>query len=200
MQATVHTTWFGIDRIKLALVAAGVLVSSIAVTSTISLTDVGGDEANSRAQDVAVVEPAHRPTDRGAGLAWQHNVSWASNGTEALEANGLPIAPHTAADSSLDRADQLAQFFEAKLARQAALEAPAWDHATWTASPGHAGFIDLSTSRLDRRTQMERFYVAKNARQDALELEASTLAERTAQSEVMRRYFAHKEAQIDARP
>jgi hypothetical protein len=130
MQATVRTTWFGIDRMKFTLVAAGILLSGITATATLSLTDDGGDEGRSASRDIAVVEPAHRPMERGAGLAWQHNMSRAGNDTEALEANGLPIAPHAASDSSLDRADQMARFFDAKLT------------VTRTYFPGHAGFIN----------------------------------------------------------
>ena len=42
MQATVRTTWLGFDRIKVALVAAGILASTFAGAATITLIDDGG--------------------------------------------------------------------------------------------------------------------------------------------------------------
>ena len=93
MQATVQTTWFGIDRIKLTLVATGILVTGLTATTVLSLTDINGDEARSSARDIAIVEPAQRPMDRGGIRTWERGTSPASTDTSTLEANGLPIAP-----------------------------------------------------------------------------------------------------------
>ncbi len=49
MQATVQTTWLGIDRIKLTLVAAGILASTVAGAAVITMIDDGGTVAPSRA-------------------------------------------------------------------------------------------------------------------------------------------------------
>jgi hypothetical protein len=135
MQATGRTTWFGIDRMKLTLVAAGILVTGMTATAALSLIDISGNEADTSPAVSAAVEPVHRPTDRGVGLPWENSVLGANGGTENLEANGLPIAPIEAPDTvTVDRADQMTQY--------TIDGAEMSDDANWFAFPGHEGFID----------------------------------------------------------
>ena len=141
MRATVRTTWPGIDRRKLALVASGTLVAGIIATATLTLSDIGSDESHPSSAAIAVVEPVHRPTDRGVAVPWPSSASQPSNGTAYLDANGLPIVPIVALDHpAVDRAEQMRRYMIESFARRDATQANTSDRTTWTFFPGHEGF------------------------------------------------------------
>jgi hypothetical protein len=90
MQSTVQTTRFGIDRIKLALVAAGVLTST--VVGAAALTWIDGGETAVPAQTSTTLTMQHGQhryfeIDQSSTMRNEHA------GTAYLEANGLPVAP-----------------------------------------------------------------------------------------------------------
>jgi hypothetical protein len=90
MQATVQTTRFGFNRIKLALVAAGVL--SITIVGAVVLTWIDGGETAVQAQTstTLTMQPSqHRYFEIGQPATMRNERA----GTAYLEANGLPVAP-----------------------------------------------------------------------------------------------------------
>jgi hypothetical protein len=90
MQATVQTTRFGIHRIKLALVAAGVLSSTI--VGAVALTWIDGGETavpGPTSTSLMVQHSQHRYFEIGPYPTMRNERA----GTAYLEANGLPVAP-----------------------------------------------------------------------------------------------------------
>jgi hypothetical protein len=105
-----------------------------------------------------------------AGLAATESLPWTS-GDEA----------QIAAPAQAGYADQAARFYDAKVARLDAQEARQGELAAHT-------------------SQAARFFDMKMARLEAEELQRSALAADAAHQETMRRYFEHKEQQLDALP
>jgi hypothetical protein len=99
MQAMVRITHrFGFDRIKVALVAVGILTSTIIGAAAVYQRDGGSETRQSVNVQDERAGTAHLEAN---GLPVAPNVvSDRSSGTEHLEANGLPVAPMVAVAQS----------------------------------------------------------------------------------------------------
>ena len=100
MQATTHASGFGINRIKLALVAAGIVVSSViaiaGLSQTGALPGIGGNDTVSLNATAADAQQRTLAMDRAEFTEWQLSMAAAEASTAYLEVNGLPIAPAVA--------------------------------------------------------------------------------------------------------
>ncbi len=143
MQATVRPNASGYDRLKLALITAGLLVTTLAGVAAWQLSQESHTTATSSTADQVV---AHHPTDRPFRV--------------------IVSAP----------AMTMQQFSAAKEARQDALE------------------LETST----RAAQAAQHWQFDMDRQDLIDTMRGNDSNRV--QEALRRYYAHKEAQIDARP
>jgi hypothetical protein len=106
MQATVQTTRSGFNRMKLTLVAAGILVSSVTTVGALSLTGalpgIGGEETVSMNATAADAQLRALAMDRAEFTEWQSRIAVVATDTDNLEANGLPIVPAVGPAESAD--------------------------------------------------------------------------------------------------
>lgn len=105
-----------------------------------------------------------------AGLAATEGLPWTSGDDAQI-----------AAPAQAGFSDQAARYYAAKEARLEAQEAHQSELAALTAPAA-------------------RYYAAKEARLEAEELQRSAIAAEAAKQETMRRYFEHKEQQLEALP
>ncbi len=177
MQATTtKRNGFGIDHLKVALIAVGLFVATLAGAAGWQLSqDATTASVAPIADRVEMHRPADRPftSNRSASVTTQQQVAVAKEvRQDTLELAAAAFAARAAQQETLQ------QFYAHK---EASMDA---EFSAITAQP----------------TLEQRVALDKESRLAAQEQLRSELTARTTRQETLRRYYAHKEAQIDARP